>query len=131
MTASTASSPASQRPSTPPIPGATRRASELDRLSLGAWLREQGALPAVRRRYELTALSLSCDGPERTSLLAELRKHATLAGEGFYDLAEWEGLRVVEGSAAVALAMAAELGAAIRLGRRWPRSKSAARTAWR
>jgi monoamine oxidase len=91
-------------------------AERLDRLSLGAWLREVGALPAVIRRHTLTCLSLSCDGPERTSVLSELRKHATLAGTGFYDLAAWEGLRCAEGSAAVALAMAAELGDRIRLG---------------
>ena len=88
----------------------------LDRLSLADWLREVGALPAVRRRHALSFLSLSCDAPERTSLLAELRKHATLSGDGFYDLAAWEGLRVVEGSAAVALRMAAELGERVRLG---------------
>ncbi|MGO9884484.1 MAG: flavin monoamine oxidase family protein [Solirubrobacteraceae bacterium] len=92
------------------------QAEQLDRLSLGAWLREQHALPAVQRRHELASLSLSCDSPERTSLLAELRKHATLAGQGFYDLAEWEGLRVAEGSAAVALAMASQLGERVRLG---------------
>jgi monoamine oxidase len=92
------------------------RAEQLDRLSLGAWLREQRALPAVRRRHELASLSLSCDSPHRTSLLSELRKHATLAGDEFYDLAEWEGLRVAEGSAAVALALAAQLGARVRLG---------------
>jgi monoamine oxidase/putrescine oxidase len=91
-------------------------ARRLDQLSLGAWLRERGALPAVRRRHVLASLSLSCDGPERSSLLAELRKHATLAGSGFYDLAAWEGLRCAEGSAEVALRMAAELGARVRLG---------------
>jgi monoamine oxidase/putrescine oxidase len=90
--------------------------SALDQLSLGAWLRAEGALPAVRRRHELASLSLSCDAPDRTSLLSELRKHATLAGDSFYDLAEWEGLRVTDGSAAVALRMAAELGATIRYG---------------
>ncbi|HEY3726085.1 MAG TPA: NAD(P)/FAD-dependent oxidoreductase [Solirubrobacteraceae bacterium] len=88
----------------------------LDELSLGGWLRAQGALPAVLRRHDLASLSLSCDAPERTSLLAELRKHATLAGDGFYDLEAWEGLRVAEGSAAVALRMAAELGDRIRYG---------------
>ena len=91
-------------------------ARRLDQLSLGAWLREQGAPPAVSRRHELASLSLSCDGPERTSVLGELRKHATLAGEGFYDLEQWEGLRVAEGSAAVALRMASELGPRLRLG---------------
>ena len=92
-------------------------AARLDQLSLGAWLRLQGALPAVRRRYALASLSLSCDGPDRSSLLADLRKHATLAGHGFYDLAEWEGLRCSAGSAEVALRMAAELGSRVRLGR--------------
>ena len=91
-------------------------AERLDRLSLGAWLREHGALPAVIRRHTLTCLSLSCDGPERTSVLSELRKHATLAGNGFYDLSAWEGLRCAEGSAQVALSMAAELGDRVRLG---------------
>jgi monoamine oxidase len=91
-------------------------ARRLDELSLGAWLREQGALPAVRRRHVLASLSLSCDGPERSSLLAELRKHATLSGDGFYDLKAWEGLRCAEGAAAVARAMAAELGDRVRLG---------------
>jgi monoamine oxidase len=100
----------------PDDPWAHPDAGALDGASLGAWLREQHALPAVRRRHELASLSLSCDGPERTSLLAELRKHATLGGEGFYDLHEWEGLRVAEGSAAVALRMAAELGSRVRLG---------------
>ena len=63
-------------------------------------------------------------------MLAELRKHATLGGDGFYDLEQWEGLRVAEGSAAVALAMAAELGPRLRFGavgdrdRRRPREAS-------
>jgi monoamine oxidase len=100
----------------PDDPWAHPDARRLDALSLGAWLRELGALPAVLRRHQLASLSLACDGPDRTSLLAELRKHATLAGHGFYDLAEWEGLRVAEGSAAVALRIADELGERVRLG---------------
>jgi monoamine oxidase len=91
-------------------------AAPLDAISVGAWLRSIDALPAVRRRHELASLSLSCDGPERTSLLAELRKHAVLGGDGFYDLERWEGLKVAEGSAAVALAMAAELAGQVRFG---------------
>jgi monoamine oxidase len=91
-------------------------AARLDATSLGAWLREQDALPAVRRRHELASLSLACDGPERTSLLADLRKHAALGGDDFYELDRWEGLRVAEGSASVALTMAVELGPALRLG---------------
>jgi putrescine oxidase len=92
-------------------------AARLDALSLADWLREQDALPAVHRRHVLASLSLACDSPERTSLLAELRKHAVLGGDGFYDLERWEGLRVADGSAAVALACAAALTPdAIRLG---------------
>jgi monoamine oxidase len=89
-------------------------AGALDALSVGAWLRSIDALPAVRRRHELASLSLSCDGPERTSLLAELRKHAVLGGEKFYDLELWEALKVADGSGAVALALAAELNGRIR-----------------
>jgi monoamine oxidase len=91
------------------------QAVRLDQLSVGDWLREQGALPAVHRRHRLSSLSLSCDSPERTSLLAALRKHATLGGDGFYDLDEWEGLRVADGSAAVAERLAAGLGDRVRL----------------
>jgi monoamine oxidase len=100
----------------PDDPWSHPEAQRLDSLSVAAWLRERGALPAVHRRHTLASLSLSCDGPERTSLLAELRKHATLGGEGYYELDRWEGLRVSAGSAAVALAMAAELGPRVRLG---------------
>jgi monoamine oxidase len=96
-------------------PWAHPEAERLDTLSLGDWLRGIDALPAVRRRHELASLSLACDGPDRTSLLATLRKHAVLPGEAFYDLAAWEGLRCAEGSAEVAVRMAAELGARVRL----------------
>jgi monoamine oxidase len=91
-------------------------AEMLDELSVGAWLRSLDALPAVRRRHDIASLSLSCDAPERTSLLADLRKHAVLGGDGFYDLERWEGLKVADGSASVALAMAAELAGRIRFG---------------
>ncbi len=90
-------------------------ARRLDGLSLGAWLRERRALPAVARRHVLASLSLSCDGPERTSLLSDLRKHASLPGDHVYDLAQWEGLRCAEGSAEVAVRLAAELGDRVRL----------------
>jgi len=88
----------------------------LDAMSMGDWLRAQRAEPAVGRRYELASLSLSCDGPERTSLMAELRKHAALGGEEYYELERWEGLRVASGSASVAVEMARALGARVRLG---------------
>jgi monoamine oxidase/putrescine oxidase len=100
----------------PDDPWSHAEARRLDELSLGDWLRSEGALPAVVRRHDLASLSLACDAPDRTSLLAELRKHATLAGDSFYDLEAWEGLRVAEGSAAVALRMASELGDRIRYG---------------
>jgi monoamine oxidase len=100
----------------PADPWSHRDARRLDRMSLGDWLREQDALAAVHRRHSLTSLSLACDGPERTSLLAELRKHATLRGDGFYDLEAWEGLRVARGSAELALRIAAGLGARVRRG---------------
>ncbi len=90
-------------------------ATRLDELSIGDWLRSVGASGAVHRRHALASLSLSCDGPERTSLLSELRKHAWLPGEAFYDLAAWEGLRCAEGSAAVVQRMAVELGDRVRL----------------
>ena len=64
----------------------------------------------------LASLSLSCDGPERTSLLSELR-HAVLGGENFYELERWEGLGLADGSAALVDALAAELGSVIQLGR--------------
>jgi monoamine oxidase len=92
-------------------------APALDRVSLADWLRRHGALPAVHRRHRLASLSLACDGPERTSLLAELRKHAALGGEHTYDLERWESLRVAGGSSAVPAAIAAELDpGTIRLG---------------
>jgi monoamine oxidase len=100
----------------PEDPWAHPDATALDEISVGAWLRSLDALPAVRRRHDLASLSLSCDAPERTSLLADLRKHAVLGGHGFYDLERWEGLKVADGSAAVALAMARELAGRIRFG---------------
>ena len=101
----------------PEDPWAHPDAAALDAMSVAQWLRHEGALPAVHRRHELASLSLACDSPERTSLLAELRKHAALGGDGFYDLERWESLRVADGSAAVALACAEELGPeAIRFG---------------
>lgn len=100
----------------PEDPWSHPEAERLDAMSLGTWLRDQGALPAVRRRHDLASLSLSCDAPDRTSLLSELRKQAALSEDGFYDLEVWEGLRVAEGSAEVALRMAAELGPRLRLG---------------
>ncbi len=91
-------------------------AARLDRLSISDWLRTHDATPAVHRRHVLSSLSLSCDGPERTSLLSELRKHAFLPGDAFYDLDAWEGLRCSEGSAAVVDRLASALEGRMRLG---------------
>lgn len=95
-------------------------ATALDRLSVGDWLRAEGATPAVVRLWEIGRLALADGSSERTSLLAALRKHAavpgTAAGSDHYDYEAWEGLRVAEGSATVALRMAAALGGRIRTG---------------
>ncbi|MEZ0089246.1 flavin monoamine oxidase family protein [Streptacidiphilus sp. EB129] len=91
-------------------------ASALDRLSVGGWLRAQGAGPGVVRLWEIGQLGLAGGSNERTSLLSALRKQAAVPSEGHYDYQDWEGLRVAEGSATVALRMAAELGPRVRLG---------------
>jgi monoamine oxidase len=81
----------------------------LDRLSVGDWLREVGATPGVLRLKELAALGLADGSIERTSLFAYARKVAVGGGSGSYDFDEWENLRVAEGSATVALAVADQL----------------------
>lgn len=91
-------------------------AERLDRLSVGQWLRLEGATPAVVRARELAMLALAAESVERTSLLADLRKEAAVGARGFYDYETWECLRVREGSATVALRMADELGPRIRFG---------------
>jgi monoamine oxidase len=91
-------------------------AVRLDGISLGAWLRAEGAPLAVVRERGLFHLGNAGGGVERTSLLSELRKASAAGATGFYDEEVWEGLRVAEGSASVALRMADELGGRIRLG---------------
>jgi monoamine oxidase len=91
-------------------------AERLDRLSVGAWMRAAGATPAVVRQRDVAMLSLAAESVERTSLLSDLRKEAAAGAQGFYSYEVWECLRVAEGSATVALRMAAELGHRIRLG---------------
>ena len=61
-------------------------------------------------------MALASGSSERTSLLSELRKAAAVGDEGFYSYDLWESLQVAEGSAEVALRMAAELDGRIRLG---------------
>jgi monoamine oxidase len=81
----------------------------LDRLSVGDWLRGVGASPGVLRLWELVHLSLSDGSIERQSLFAYARKTVVGGTEGSYDVEQWENLRVAEGSATVALTMAAAL----------------------
>jgi monoamine oxidase len=80
------------------------------------WLVDVGATAKVRRALEVGQLALSDGSFERTSLLALLRKCASTPSRRLYSYAEWENLRVAEGSATVALRMAAELGDRVRLG---------------
>jgi monoamine oxidase len=89
-------------------------AERLDRLSVGDWLRECGAPLNVVRGRDLSMLALSAESVERTSLLSDLRKEAAAGAPGFYSYDVWECERVAEGSATVALRMAAELGHRIR-----------------
>ncbi|WP_328738571.1 FAD-dependent oxidoreductase [Streptomyces erythrochromogenes] len=106
----------------PVDPWAHPDAAALDGFSVGDWLRAEGATPAVVRLWEIGQLALADGSYERTSLLAALRKHAAVPATGtgtgpdHYDYEAWEGLRVAEGSATVALRMAAGLGGRIRTG---------------
>jgi putrescine oxidase len=87
----------------------------LDKTPVMSWLGSIGATPNVRRALEAGQLGLSSGSFERTSLLALLRKSASMPSKGLYSYDEWENLRVAEGSATVALRMAAELDGRIRL----------------
>jgi monoamine oxidase len=98
----------------PDDPWSHPEARRLDETSVGDWLRTQGAGPAVLRARELAMAALGAESVERTSLLADLRKEAAAGSPGFYDYDAWESLRVEEGSATVALRMAAELGHRVR-----------------
>ncbi|MCB5164159.1 FAD-dependent oxidoreductase [Streptomyces bambusae] len=93
-------------------------APALDRLSVAAWLRAEGATPAVVRLWEIGQLALADGSYERTSLLAALRKHAAVpaADDSHYAYDAWEGLRVAEGSATVAHRLADGLPGRIRTG---------------
>ena len=81
----------------------------LDRLSVGDWLRGVGASPGVLRLWRLVHLSLADGSIERQSMFAYARKIVVGGTTGSYDVGQWENLRVAEGSATVALTMAAAL----------------------
>jgi monoamine oxidase len=89
-------------------------AARLDAVSVGDWLRANGATREVVRARDVAMLALAGESIERTSLLSDLRKEAAAGAPGFYDYEVWEAMRVAEGSATVALRMAAELGERIR-----------------
>ncbi|MCV7225324.1 flavin monoamine oxidase family protein [Mycolicibacterium komossense] len=88
----------------------------LDAMSVTSWLGVIGATPNVCRALEAGQLGLSSGSFERTSLLALLRKCASTSTKQLYSYDEWENMRVAEGSATVALNMAAGLETRIRLG---------------
>ena len=85
-------------------------AQRLDEISVGDWLRSTGATREVVRARDLAMAALGAESVERTSLLADLRKEATVGSPGFYNYDYWEAERVAEGSATVALMMAGGLG---------------------
>jgi monoamine oxidase len=93
-------------------------APALDTLSFAAWLRAQGARPAVGRLYELGALALAGGSTERLSLLGQLRMVSVAGAEEVYGYERWEGIRLAAGSAALPLRMAADLGERVRYGAR-------------
>ena len=99
----------------PDDPWSHSDAVALDTMPVMSWLGSIGATPNVRRALEAGQLGLSSGSFERTSLLALLRKSASMPSKGLYSYDEWENLRVAEGSATVALRMAAELDGRIRL----------------
>jgi monoamine oxidase len=91
-------------------------ADRLDGVSWAAWLRSVDALPSTVRAVEAGALSLAAGSSERTSLLSELRKAAAVGDSGFYTNELWESLQVAEGSAEVAVQLAASLNGRVRHG---------------
>ncbi len=92
-------------------------AVSLDSVSFRQWLVSVGARPAVLRMFEAAKAGLAADGLARTSLLAELRKMSIAGDElvSYYDIDQWTRFTVAEGSATVALRMAAELSERVRL----------------
>ena len=98
----------------PDDPWSHPEAARLDALSVADWMRAQGATPAVVRARTMAMLALAAESPERTSLLADLRKEATAPSPRFYDYDTWESLRVAEGSATVVERLAEALGSRVR-----------------
>lgn len=93
----------------PDDPWSSPDLDRLDRTSVGDWLRGVDASPAVMRLWEMFQLSMSDGSIERTSMFAHVRQLRAGGSTGSYDYEQWENLRVAEGSATVALTMAAAL----------------------
>ncbi len=91
-------------------------ATRLDDVSFGTWLRAVDALPSVVRALEVASLYLAGGSIEFTSSLSRLRKAAAVGDPSFYTEDIWESHQVREGSAEVALRLAAELDGRVRLG---------------
>lgn len=89
-------------------------AARLDRLSVGDLLRDTGATPNAYRLVQLHSFATAAGSVERLSALAEARAEAAL-GRPMTDYDAWEGLRLAAGAAALPAALAAGLGARIRL----------------
>ncbi|HYZ70108.1 MAG TPA: NAD(P)/FAD-dependent oxidoreductase [Thermoleophilaceae bacterium] len=93
-------------------------AAALDAISFAGWMRREGARPAVLRLHELGASAMGGGSTERLSMLGQLRMASAAGAAEVYGYDRWEGLRLREGSAALPLAMAAQLGDRLRLGAR-------------
>lgn len=100
----------------PLAPWSHRDATSLDSVSLGDLLREHRVTPRAYRRIDMRVSGGAHWGVERQSVLALARITAAADGAPPDDFDAWESLRLAEGSGALPLRLAAELGDRIRLG---------------
>ena len=82
----------------PDDPWSHPEAARLDGISVAGWMRSVDALPPTARAVEVGALGLASGSSERTSLLSELRKAASVGDAGFYSYDLWESMQVAEGA---------------------------------
>jgi monoamine oxidase len=87
----------------------------LDRLSVNDWLRDIGASAGLLRSSEVAHYGGATGTGDRLSLLAVLRMDAVAGSPGMYAYESWESLTLTEGSGALPLALARELGDRLRL----------------
>jgi monoamine oxidase len=88
----------------PADPWSHPEAASLDAMSLGDWLRSQNVGPDLYRYFEILQAGWGGESVERSSFLGSLRRLSLSRGEEEFTMT------VAEGSATVALRMAAELG---------------------